>query len=203
MIDTTGVNTDVKERNLNQMFSNLNDDIESVNKFIINLNNQKKANQAAIDDIEVVKKKFEQEKLEFEQDMKYRLKELEVKKSQVEKYFNVQKQALSSSEEEFKKNMDFALSELEIIRKETELGKEKLEEEKNHFESYKSIEMEKINHSMDVLESEKRQFDKYKDITNKRFELENKNIEKKCESLKNIVNQFNVNFKPVDSDKNE
>jgi len=48
-----------------------------------------------------------------------------------------------------------------------------------------------------MLDSEKNQFEKYKEVTNKKIELENKNIEQKCDRFKELINQFNSNFKPM------
>ena len=196
LLDNDTVNQSAS-KDIDKIFDNLNKDIDSVNKFINNLNNQKKANQEVFEEIEEERKKLEQARTNFESNMNFQLQEIDAKKLQLEKYFVAQRDALSIAEEEFKRNMDVALSEFELIKKESELSRESLSGEKEQFENYKKIEIDRIRHDEDVLSSEKEQFEKYKDVTLKKIELENKNLEKKCEKLKDIISQFNINFKPI------
>ena len=54
-----------------------------------------------------------------------------------------------------------------------------------------------IVNRVEEINQEKEQFNKYKEISVKKIELDNKNLEQKCLKFKEIVNQFNSNFKPV------
>ena len=186
-----------KSDDIDRVFDSLSQNIESVNNFLNNLNNQKKANQEVVGVIEEERKRLEEEKSNFESNMSFQTKELEARKNQIEKYFALQKDALKLAEEEFKRNMDVALSEFDIIRQEAELEKQNIAKERSQFEEYKKIELERIRHSEEVLSSEKSQFEKYKEVTTKKIELENKNLEQKCNKLKDIVSKFNVSFKPL------
>ena len=93
--------------------------------------------------------------------------------------------------------MDNTLVELDLAKKEMELQREKLIQEKEQFENYKNLEMNRIRHSEEILKSEKEQFEKYKEVNTKKIELENKNLEQKYNKFKDIINQFNSNFKPI------
>ena len=85
-------------------------------------------------------------------------------------------------------------------KKELEINKESFLQEKAQFETYRSLELSRINQAKEQIEKEKEQFAKYKDISMKRIELENKNIEQKCLKFREIMNQFNSNFKPGDKE---
>ena len=84
-----------------------------------------------------------------------------------------------------------------LIAKEILMEKEKFKEEKEQFETYKSLELNRIKHSQDILESEKNQFEKYKEVNMKKIELENKSLEQKCDKFKELFSQFNSNFRPI------
>jgi len=77
------------------------------------------------------------------------------------------------------------------------MEKDNFKKEKEQFESYKSLEISRIDQSKDQFEMEKEQFVKYKEISIKKMELDNKNLEQKCLKFKEIMNQFNSNFKPI------
>jgi len=57
--------------------------------------------------------------------------------------------------------------------------------------------MSRIHHAEEILASERNQFERYKEVTNEKIELDNKNLEQKCARFKEIVGQFNSNFKPI------
>ena len=59
------------------------------------------------------------------------------------------------------------------------------------------MELSRIEQAKEQFQSEKDQFAKYKDISIKKIELDNKNLEKKCLKFKEIMSQFNANFKPI------
>lgn len=182
---------------LNKIFDNLTNDIDYFNKYIEDVNRQKKENSIEEKELIEEKQRIEKTKIDFENYVKAKNEEYEKRISQVDEYLNTQKQNLLKAEAEFKANMDSSLNEFELIKKELEIQKEKLNEEKEQFEKYKSIELDRIKHSQEILESEKNQFEKYKEVTNKKLELENKNIEQKCDKFKALLNQFNANFKPI------
>ena len=81
------------------------------------------------------------------------------------------------------------------------MQREKIKQEKEQFERYKELEINRIKQSEEILNSEKEQFEKYKEVSNKKIELENKNLEQKYNKFKNIIDQFNSNFKPIIDDK--
>lgn len=188
---------------LDSLFDNLTSDIENVNRFISNLNEQKKANNAEEQELLEEKLKIQRARVEFENYMKVQNEELSQKQKQVEQYLITQKEHLAKAEEEFKINMDNSLVELELAKKELEIQKEKIKEEKEQFENYKLLEMNRIHHAEEILESDKVQFEKYKEVTAKKVELESKNLEQKCAKFKDIINQFNSNFKPIIEDIKE
>ena len=168
---------------LDSLFDNLSNDINNFNKYINTINQKNKENieeeQSLLDE----KLKIDKAKLEFESYVKTKNLEYESKMKQIDEYLNTQKQILLKSETEFKASMDNSLNELEL--------------EKREFETYKNLELNRIKHSQEILESEKNQFEKYKDVNMKKIELENKTLEQKCDRLKEMVNQFNSNFKPM------
>ena len=188
---------------LDNLFQNLTSDIENVNKFISNLNDQKKANSVEEQELLEEKQRIERAKVEFENYMKLQNEEITQKQKQFNQYLSTQKEYLSKAEEEFKINMDNSLTELELAKKELEIQKEKIKEEKEQFETYKNLEINRIHHSEEILASERNQFEKYKEVTNKKIELENKNLEQKCTRFKEIISQFNSNFRPILESKDE
>lgn len=193
----------ISNTNLDELFNNLTSDIETVNKFISNLNNQKTANNKEEQVLIEERQKIDRDKEEFEKYMAIQREEINQKKNQVEQYLNNQKEYLAKAESDFKTNMDNSLSELELAKKELEIQKEKIKEEKEQFENYKSLEINRIHHAEEILASERNQFERYKEITNEKLELESKNFEQKCIKFKEIISQFNSNFKPITEDINE
>lgn len=182
---------------LDSLFNNLTDDINNFNKYIDEVNKKKKDNAIEQQELMEEKLKVDKAKLEFENYVKVKNEEYEVKMKQVDSYLETQKQNLLKSESEFKTNMDNSLRELELSKKELDIQKEKFNEEKQQFESYKNLELNRIKHAQEILDSDKKQFEKYKEVNNKKIELENKNLEQKCDRFKELINQFNSSFKPI------
>lgn len=182
---------------LDDLFDNLTSDIQNFNKYISDVNKQRQENSVEEKELLEEKQRVEKAKLDFENYVRAKNEEYEKRESQIEEYLNTQKQNLMRAESEFKINMDNSLNELDIIKKEVEIQKNRLNEEKEQFETYKNLELNRIKHSQDMLNSEKTQFEKYKEVTNRKIELENKNIEQKCDRFKDLINQFNSNFKPI------
>ena len=148
------------------------------------------------------KEKLENSKREFEEYKKAKKLEYDTKIGQIDNYLIQQKQKLLKAEADFKSNMDNSLNELDISKKEIEMQREKLNEEKEQFETYKNLEIERIQHTKEILESDKNQFEKYKQVTNEKIEFESKNLEQKCDKFKQLISQFNLKFKPM-IEKNE
>ena len=190
-------------RNLDTLFNNLSDDIISFNKYVDGINKQKKEN--SIEEKELIEERQKLDKIKFDFESYVKAKNLEFEKmvKDIEDYSNSEKQKLAKLQSDFKANMDNALNELDINKKELEIQKDKFREEKEQFEDYKKIEVSRIKHSEEILDSEKEQFDKYKEVTIKKIELENKNLEQKCEKLRNLISQFNLSFKPVVKEEKE
>ena len=182
---------------LDNLFDNLTNDIETFNKYINDVNQKRKDNILEEKEIIEERQRIEKSKIEFENYVRTKNKEYENKMAQVDVYLDSQKQNLLKAEAEFKANMDNSLNELELIKKELEIQKEKLKEEKEQFETYKNLELNRIQHSQEILESERNQFEKYKEVNNKKIELENKNLEQKCDKFKELISQFNSSFKPI------
>lgn len=193
--DTTKPNDSIKD--LDTIFDNLTTDVENFNKFISNVNKQNKVNSEEFLELTQEREKIEKERLEFDSYMKIQKEDFRNKQQQFEELMKIQKNNLSKAEEEFKINMDNSLKELELSLQEMKIKKDKLDEEKKQFEEYKNIEISRIKHAEEVFESEKKQFEKYKEINTKRIELENKNLEQKCDRFKDLISQFNSNFKPM------
>lgn len=186
-----------ESNNLDSLFDNLTNDIINFNKYIEDINKQRKENSIEEKELIEEKQRIDKAKLEFENYVKAKNEEYEKKMGQVDEYLNDQKQNLLKAENEFKISMDNSLNELDLIKKELEIQKEKIKEEKEQFETYKNLELNRIQHSQEILESEKIQFEKYKEVTNKKIELENKNLEQKCDKFKELITQFNSSFKPI------
>lgn len=182
---------------LDILFSNLTNDINNFNKYIDNINKQKKEN--TIEEKELIEEKLriDKAKADFEEYVRVKNEEYEKKMKQVDLYLETQKQNLLKSESEFKNNMDNSLNELELIKKELEIQRENINKEKQQFETYKNLELTRIKHSQEILDSEKQQFEKYKEINNKKIELESKNLEQKCDKFKELISQFNLKFNPI------
>lgn len=182
---------------LDSLIDNLTNDITSFNQYISDINKQKKVNSISEKELEEEKIRVEKAKIEFENYVRVKNEEISKKEAQIEEYLNIQKQNLSKAELDFKMNMDNSLNELEIVKNEVELQRSRYIEEKQQFETYKNIELNRIKHAQEMLDSEKTQFEKYKEVTNRKIELENKNIEQKCDRFKALINNFNSNFKPM------
>lgn len=189
------------KKNLDSLFDNLTKDITNFNKYIQDVNNQKKENIIEEKELIEEKQRIDKAKLDFENYVRAKNEEYEKRMSQVDEYLEVQKQKILKSELDFKKNMDSILNELELTKKEIDIKKEQFEQEKEQFETYKNIELNRIRHSQEILDSEKTQFEKYKEVTNKKIELENKNLEQKCDKLKDLISQFNSSFKPINKEE--
>ena len=201
--NNSNLSTSEPSKSFDSMFNNLNNDIANVNDIIYNLKSKSIANKEEEQELLEERDKLNQDRVEFESYVNEKNAELRQKQEQINQYLDTQKKYLSSANEEFKTNMQRSLMELDIQRKELQIEKEKFMTEKDQFETYKKIEMESLHHSKDIFESEKVQFEKYKEICNKRIELETKSLEQKCSKFKNIIGEFNTNFKPLIDDKNE
>lgn len=192
-----------KTDDLDHLFDNLTSDIASVNRFITNLNDQKKFNNVAEKELVEERQRVEKAKLDFDKYMEVQKEEIEKKQKQVEEYLTAQKENLAKAEAEFKDSMDSSLAQLEISKRELEIQEQKLQEDKSQFENYKALEISRIHHAEEILSSERNQFERYKEVTNQKIELDNKTLEQKCARFKEIVGQFNSNFKPILDDKSE
>ena len=185
---------------LDSLFDNLTNDINSFNKYVDDINKRKKENNIEEKELLEEKQRIEKAKKEFEEYVKSMNDEYNKKMAQIDDYLNTQKQNLVKSEVEFKTNMDNSLNELELAKKEFEMQREKFNEQREQFETYKNLELDRINHSKEIFESDKNQFEKYKEIETKKIELENKNLEQKCDKFKELIGQFNSKFKPIISE---
>lgn len=200
LLDDSKINSSLTSStsvDLDSLFENLSNDVENVNKFISNLSEQKKANSQSEQVIIEERIKLEKAKKEFSDYMEIQKAEIENERMKSENSLNFQKQNLNKAEAEFKVSMDNTLFELELAKKEIEIQREKLKQEKEQFETYKNLEINRIHHSEEILKSEKEQFEKYKEVNNRKIELENKNLEQKYNKFRDIINQFNSNFRPI------
>lgn len=186
---------------LDSIFNNLTQDIKNFNKYIDDVNKKKKENTLEEKEILEEKIKLDKAKADFENYISIKNQEYENKMKQADEYLNNQRQILLKTEEEFKSNMDNSLNELELEKKELEIQREKIKEEKEQFEVYKNLELNRLKHSQEILYSEKNQFEKYKEVNNKKIELESKNLEQKCEKFKELIGQFNLKFSPMLEEK--
>ena len=190
-------------KSLDTLFNSLSDDIINFNKYVDVISKQKKENSQEEKELIEEKQRFEKVKFDFEAYVKAKNLEFEKMVADIENYSNSEKEKLAKLQSDFKTNMDNALNELDINKKELEIQKDKFKEEREQFEDYKRIEVSRIKHSEEILTSEKEQFDKYKEVTIKKIELENKNLEQKCEKLRNLISQFNLSFKPIIKEEKE
>ena len=158
---------------LDDLFNNLTNDVQNFNRYITEVNKQKRENSIDEKELNDERERLIQEKLEFENYVKVKTQECEMKEKQIEEYINIQKQNLTRAESEFKMNMDNSLNEFEIIKNEVELQKNRLNEEKEQFEIYKNLELNRIKHAQEMLNSEKNKFEKDKLVTKRKIELEN------------------------------
>lgn len=182
---------------LNSLFNNLTNDINNFNKYIDDINKQKKENVIEEKELLEEKLRIDKAKAEFENYVKEKNIEYENKMAQVDVYLDSQKQNLLKAETDFKNNMENSFKELELIKKELEIQKDKLREDKEQFETYKNLELNRIKHSKETLETEKNQFEKYKEVNTRKIELETKNLEQKCDKFKELIGQFNSKFNPI------
>ena len=188
---------------LDNLFDSLTNDINSFNKYVDDINKQRKENSIEVKELLEEKQRIDKAKLEFENYVRVKNEEYDKKMRGIDDYLNIQKQNLLKSESDFKTSMDNSLNELEIEKKELQIQREQFKEEKEQFENYKNIELNRIRHAEEILESEKNQFERYKEVTNKKIELENKNLQQKCDKFKDLISQFNSSFKPTIKEEEE
>lgn len=188
---------------LDDMFQNLTNDIANFNSYINNVQNQKQENNKSELELTEEKLKLSRAKTEFDNYIKIQQEEFKQKQNKFDIFVNKQKDNLMKAEEEFKTNMNNTLAEFELNKKEFEMQKNKFEEDKKQFEQYKNIEIERIHHLEEIFESDKKEFEQYKEITTKKLELENANLEQKCAKFRNMISQFNSNFRPIIEDNGE
>ena len=174
-IDDTKNNTNTV--NLDVLINGLTSDIKSVNNFMADLNKEKKANKEIEETIIKERKKLEHDKKEFDNYVRLMNSEFETARKTQELNFNTQKLNLAKAENSFKENMDNTLAELELVKKELDL-KEK-------------------------IQFEREQFNSFKEVNNKRIEVENRDLEQQFNKFKQIIDQFNLNFKTSLENKNE
>ena len=197
-------NSNINSVNLDALINGLSSDIKSVNNFMADLNSEKKANKELQQTIINERKKLEHDKKEFENYVTRMNSEFDNIKKTQDINFTTQKLNLAKAENAFKENMDNSLMELELIRKELELKERKIEEDKEQFNKYKEIELDRINHEREVLQFERDQFNSYKEVNNKRIEVEKRDLEQQFSKFKQIIDQFNLNFKTsLNSDEEE
>ena len=189
--------------NFDTIFNSLSNDIVNLNQYINDVNKQKKENTVELKELEEEKARITKSKLEFEEYVKRQQQEHNRRISEFNTYLNLQRQNLLKSEEEFKESMDNSLNEIELAKKELEIEKEKFNQEKEQFDSYKKLELDRIKHSQEILDSDKEQFEKHKKMTKEKIELENKNLEQKCDKIRELISQFNLNFKPIIEENKE
>ena len=161
------VNTD-----LDSLFNNLSNDVTNVNKIINEVTEKRKSNEKDQKIINESKLKLEKAQKDFEEYMNLQKEELKKSKIKIDEYARFQQEKLKKAEENFRESMSNSLSELEIEKKTLLLEKEQFKQEKE-------------------------QFMKYKEVAHKKIELENKNIEQKVVKFRELMNQFNSNFKPI------
>lgn len=195
--------TEEPTNNFDDLFNNLSSDITSFNKYVEGINRQRKENNNDVKEINEEKQRIDKAKIDFENYVRAKNSEIDRKISDLEDYLKIRKDNLQTAEIEFKDNMDKSISELDVLKKEIELERYKLDEEKKQFEEYKEIELSRMKHTAEILNAEKEQFEKYKDITNKKLEIENRNLEKKCEKLRGLIDQFNIGFKSMIKEEKE
>lgn len=183
--------------NIDDMFNSLSDDMATFNRFISNISKQKKENDDEIKELQEQRESVNRAKADFENYVKVKNTELSKKESEIQQYLDSQKDNLTKAEEDFKKSMDNSLKELDLIKKETDMQIQKFNEEKEQFEQYKMLELNRIHHSEEILKSEKEQFEQYKEVNNQKIELETKNLELKFNKFKELIGQFNSKFQPV------
>ena len=168
----TSFSVDTMNTDLDSLFNNLSNDVVNINKIINEVTEKKKNNELELKNINESKLKLEKAKKEFEEYMVAQKEELKRNKSKIDEYAKLQQEKLKKAEENFKETMSNSLTELEIEKKTLLLEK-------------------------DQFKQEKEQFSKYKEVAYKKIELENKNIEQKIIKFRELMNQFNSNFKPI------
>lgn len=189
-------NNEFSSKSIDEMFSSLSSDIAGINRLVSDLNERK---TQAVDDVRKIAAEREViERQKSDVDLYIAKAEAEIlkKKNDIDIYLENRQRALTNAENEFRKKMETSLKELEIMRQEFMLEKDKIKEEKDQFEAYKNIEIEKIQYAARVLTADKEQFEKYRQVAMERVNLETRNLENRCSKFKDIVNQFNTNFKP-------
>lgn len=195
LLNNNEFDSKLEQKNLDSLFDNLTEDIANVNKYISEVNKQNKTNEQAQRDLYDSRQKLEKAKLDFEEYSRSKEEELQKIKIQTDEYLVLQKEKIKKAEEEFRNSMSSSLSSLEIEKKTLEIEKEKLQQEKTQFEAYKDLEISRLNQAKEQFEGEKKQFEKYKEISVKKIELDTNTLEQKCLKFKELMNQFNSNFK--------
>ena len=76
-----------------------------------------------------------------------------------------------------------------------EIEKSSIADIREEIESNREIKLREIELEKNVLEIEKDKFEKYKELEEQRLDYENQELSKGCERLKNLVSQFNQEFK--------
>ena len=187
----------IEKSNLDDLFDNLSSDIANINQVVSDINAKKRITSEELESIKLERQKLDKDRADFDNYASKKDQVLNQKQKDIEDYLRVQKNNLFRAESEFKTNMSNALRELELTKKEFQMQKDKLDAEKNQFEDYKTIEMNRINHASEIFLSEKEQFEKYKAMTEEKLQLETRNLEIKCKRIKDMIGQFNNNFKPI------
>lgn len=184
-----------RDSNIDNLFNNLTEDIASANKFILEVTKKNKNCELERKELDEDKQKFRKSKEEFELYKQEQQEEIRKKKRDLEQHMTLQLEKIRKAEDDFRNNMSHSLNEIQIEKKELEIAREEFAKEKEQFDAYRALEITRIDQSKREIEDEKEQFNKYKDVSKKRIELENKNIEQKCLKFREIMNQFNSNFK--------
>ena len=199
--DTTP--TQPKEKDFNSIFDNLTEDVANVSKYNSEVTKKQKSYESAQKELYEERQELEKTKLDYENYFKFQGEELKKIKNQTEEYIALQTDKLRKAEDDFKNSMTNSLSQLELEKKELEINKESFLQEKAQFETYRSLELSRINQAKEQIEKEKEQFAKYKEIAIKKIDLDNKNLEQQCLKFKEIMGQFNSSFKPILNNEEE
>ena len=186
-----------EKKNLNSLFDNLSADVANVSRYISEVAKNKKSNDHLQKELYEEREKFEKSKLEFNNYITAQKEELKKIKLQTDQYITLQNDKLRKAESDFRTGMTNSLSQLELEKKSLEIEKETFLQERAQFESYRALELSRINQAKQQIDTDKDQFAKYKEIAMKKIELDNKNLEQQCLKFRDIMGQFNANFDPV------
>ncbi len=202
--DTREIDAKEESVNLNDLddlFNKLSSDVTNFKAHINSLNEKRKMNLEEERELFDDKERLNRAKQEFESYIEIQNQEVAQKKLQLEEFFKLKRDGITRAEEELKINTDNSLKELELIKKELEIQRDKLKEDQEQFKSYKELELDRLHQEEEKIKSQRNQLEKYKEVTNKKIELETKNLEQKCARFKQIVSEFNSNFRPILEDK--